>query len=35
MRSARGNISKQTLQLMIDNPETHKRFKIQNGHQKP
>ena len=30
MRSARGNISKQTLQLMIDNPETHKRLKIHN-----
>ena len=31
MRLARGNISKQTLESMMDNSETHTRLKIQNG----
>jgi len=28
-------MSKQTLESMMDNPETHTRLEIQNGHQKP
>jgi len=31
MRFARGNILKQTLESMMDNPETHTRLEIQNG----